>query len=89
MRVLKWIVERCQGRAHAVETVLGLQPEYGDLEWSGLDFSAARFDQVMCVDRDSWQRELAAHDRLFAKLGTKQPQVLADLRRTLGSQLAS
>jgi phosphoenolpyruvate carboxykinase (GTP) len=89
MRVLKWIVERCQGRAHAVETVLGLQPEYGDLEWSGLDFSAARFDQVMCVDRDAWQRELAAHDRLFAKLGTKQPQVLADLRRTLGSQLAS
>ena len=88
MRVLKWIVDRCRGRAHAVETALGPQPEYGDLEWDGLDFAPARFDRVMRCDRESWQRELAAHDRLFAKLGAKQPRTLAELRSALGSSLA-
>jgi hypothetical protein len=42
----------------------------------------------MRFDHDSWQRELAAHDRLFAQLGAKQPRVLADLRRELGAKFA-
>jgi len=86
MRVLKWIVERCRGRGHAVESPLGLQPEYRDLEWGGLDFGASRFDQVMRLDRASWQRELASHDQLFAKLGAKQPSALAELRRDLDAK---
>jgi phosphoenolpyruvate carboxykinase (GTP) len=88
MRVLKWIIERCRGRGHAVETALGLQPEYRDLEWRGLDFGAARFGEVMRFDRACWQRELASHDRLFAQLGAKQPRALADLRRGLGAKFA-
>jgi phosphoenolpyruvate carboxykinase (GTP) len=87
MRVLKWIVDRCRGRGHAVETPLGLQPEYRDLEWGALDFSSSRFEQVMRFDRDSWKRELDAHDRLFAQLGAKQPRVLSDMRVSLGSRL--
>src|SRR5690349_2211449 len=39
MRVLQWIVERCHGRAHAVETPLGPEPDYRDLNWAGLDYS--------------------------------------------------
>src|SRR5438445_11568953 len=57
MRVLKWIVDRCRDRAHGVETVLGLQPEYSDLDWRGLDSSADRFGQVMRVERELWERE--------------------------------
>jgi phosphoenolpyruvate carboxykinase (GTP) len=87
MRVLKWVVDRCRDRGHAAETPLGLQPEYRDLEWGGLDFSSARFEQVMRLDRDSWRRELDAHDRLFSQLGGKQPRVLAEMRRSLGSRL--
>jgi phosphoenolpyruvate carboxykinase (GTP) len=83
MRVLKWIIERCQGRAHAVETELGMQPEYGDLDWRGLEFGPERFAQVMRLDRARWSRELDAHDELFAKLGAKQPQALAAQRRAL------
>ncbi len=88
MRVLEWIVARCRNRAHGVETALGVQPEYGDLDWDGLEFSAERFRQVMGVERELWERELAAHDQLFAKLGTKQPGTLAALRRDLGVKLA-
>ena len=89
MRVLKWIVDRCGDRAHGVETALGLQPEYRDLDWRGLDFSSGRFGQVMRLERDLWKHELAAHDELFAQLGAKQPHVFADLRRNLGTKLAA
>ena len=87
MRVLKWIVERCLGRAHAIAAPLGLQPDYVDLDWRGLDFAHERFDQVMQIDRADWERELEAHDQLFAKLGNKQPATLARLRRELEARL--
>jgi phosphoenolpyruvate carboxykinase (GTP) len=89
MRVLKWIVERCRGRAHAIDAPLGLQPQYDDLDWRGLEFGQDHFDQVMRIDRTRWERELAAHDQLFAKLGAKQPQALTSQRRALQTRLMS
>jgi phosphoenolpyruvate carboxykinase (GTP) len=87
MRVLQWIVERCRGRGHAVDTALGLEPAYGDLNWTGLEFPPERFAQVMRVDRALWTRELAEHDLLFAKLGAKGPAALSAERRRLGGRL--
>jgi len=69
-----------------VETELGLQPEYDDLDWRGLEFGPERFAQVMRFDRARWTRELDAHDELFAKLGAKQPQALSAQRRALGAR---
>jgi phosphoenolpyruvate carboxykinase (GTP) len=89
MRVLQWIVERCRGGAHAARTTLGWQPEYGDLDWRGLEFGADRFGRVMGFERETWQRELAAHDELFAKIGAKTPAALASLRRDLGVKIAA
>ncbi len=87
MRVLKWIVERCQGRAAAHETALGLQPAYDDLDWNGLSFTPEQFDGVMRFDRAMWTRELGAHDELFAKLGPTTPPQLREARRTLAAKL--
>ena len=89
MRVLKWIVDRCRGCAHATQTTLGWQPEYADLDWSGLDFGAQQFGRVMGFEKEMWRRELAAHDRLFAKLGTKNPAALVSLREQLGARIGS
>jgi phosphoenolpyruvate carboxykinase (GTP) len=89
MRVLKWIVDRCRGRAHATQTTLGWQPEYADLDWSGLDFGAQQFGRVMGFEKEMWRRELAAHDRLFAKLGAKNPAALVSLREQLGARIGS
>ena len=88
MRVLAWIVERCRGRRARRETALGFEPDYGDLNWTGLDFAPERFAQVMKVDRAGWARELAAHDELFAKLGSKLPAALAAERAKLGQRLS-
>ena len=87
MRVLQWIVERCRGRGHAIETPLGMEPAYGDLNWKGLEFPPERFAQVMQVDKKLWARELAEHDALFAKVGAKEPAELAHERRRLGGRL--
>ena len=83
MRVLKWIVERCQGRAHARETAIGWVPEYEDLEWKGLEsFSREQFRSVMAIKHDEWELELSAHDELFKALGDRLPREL-QLRREM------
>ncbi|MGH8743997.1 MAG: phosphoenolpyruvate carboxykinase domain-containing protein, partial [Burkholderiales bacterium] len=88
MRVLKWIVERCQGSAHAVENPLGMAPDYRDLEWQGLEeISAGKFQSLMSVDREAWQQELTSHDELFEKLKDRLPGELAARRASLQSGL--
>jgi phosphoenolpyruvate carboxykinase (GTP) len=67
---------------------LGYEPAYADLNWAGLDFPPEKFEQVMKVDGAMWQRELAAHDALFAKLGTKRPAALAAERARLGLRIS-
>jgi phosphoenolpyruvate carboxykinase (GTP) len=88
MRVLKWIVERCQGRAHAVDTPLGWVPAYEDLDWTGLErFSREQFATATAIRHDEWQDELALHDELFERLAPRLPRELALRREELGLAL--
>ncbi|MBT4832589.1 MAG: phosphoenolpyruvate carboxykinase (GTP), partial [Porticoccaceae bacterium] len=57
MRVLKWIAERAQNSVDAVETPIGYVPNYEDLSWNGLDFSAEQFATLMNIDADEWTAE--------------------------------
>ncbi len=86
MRVLQWVVDRCHGRANARENAVGLVPAYGDLHWTGAEFNADMFEGVMRLDRAQWERELASHDELFAKLGTKRPAALQFERERLAQR---
>ncbi len=83
MRVLRWIVERCEGRGKAIETPLGLAPDYASLEWTGLEFTAERFATATRIDAREWQKELASHDELLAKLGARKPGALTGERARL------
>jgi phosphoenolpyruvate carboxykinase (GTP) len=83
MRVLKWIVERVNGKASATESRLGWVPQYEDLDWRGLDFSREQFDRVMKVCRNEWVREVASHDELFFKLYDRLPRELPSIRDLL------
>jgi len=73
MRVLRWIVERVQGRTHGRETAIGWVPRYEDIDWSGLDFPRAAFEELMEVDRGAWKQEVIGHESLFIELHDHLP----------------
>ncbi len=88
MRVLKWIVERCQGVARAVDTPIGRVPDFADLEWKGLEsFDGEKFKRVSSVDHADWKRELKLHDELLQLLGSRLPAELSSRRQALERSL--
>ena len=88
MRVLKWIVDRANGRAGAIESSIGRMPRYEDLEWKGMeDFTAKDFNKLMAIDRDVWMQELLLHEELFDKLFDKLPKELIFVRQLIMSSL--
>ena len=89
MRVLKWIVERCQKGAHALETSIGWVPEYQDLDMSGLEgkITPEAFEELQKIDPAEWHRELVLQDELFMKLYSHLPKELVFQRELLISRL--
>ncbi|MFN0161630.1 MAG: phosphoenolpyruvate carboxykinase (GTP) [Burkholderiales bacterium] len=88
MRVLKWVTERCLGKAAAQETLLGRTPAYGDLHWQGLDFNADRFAEVTALDAVQWRSEIGQHEELFRKLEGFVPGELLKRREVLAGRFA-
>ena len=89
MRVLKWIVQRCQIGAHAIETSIGWVPEYQDLDMRGMekDMTPEKFAEVQKIDKSEWHRELVMQDELFMKLYSQLPKELVFQRELLVSRL--
>ena len=75
-RVLKWIVERLDGRAGAVETAIGHVPTPDSLDVSGLDMGPAEVAAALRVDADEWRAEIPQVTEWFEKFGDKLPGVL-------------
>ncbi len=73
MRVLKWIVDRAHGRAFGKETPIGYVPRYEDIEWRGLEFDKATFEDLQTVDRTAWRSEVLGHEELFLHLHDHLP----------------
>ncbi|OGU15611.1 MAG: phosphoenolpyruvate carboxykinase [Geobacteraceae bacterium GWC2_53_11] len=88
MRILKWVVERCNGNAAAVESPLGWMPRYEDLDWTGLDnVSREQFNELTSVDRDVWKDEIVSHEELFVKMYDRLPKEFLHLRQLILSGL--
>jgi phosphoenolpyruvate carboxykinase (GTP) len=83
MRVLKWMIEHLNGQASSQETLLGHAPEYKDMDWSGLDFNQAQFEQVTSLGLEDWQTELNSHQAFFAELGSHVPSQLLAINQGL------
>ena len=89
MRVLQWILERGAGRAEGVDHVFGISPRYEDLNWKGLDFSPAQFQQATSIDPEAWRAELELHGELFRQLAYHLPVELTETKSRIESRLAA
>jgi phosphoenolpyruvate carboxykinase (GTP) len=75
-RVLKWAIERIEGKADAVETPIGYVPTVDSLDIDGLDMDRETVEAALRVDPDEWKQELPQINEWFAKFGDKLPAVL-------------
>ncbi len=82
MRVLKWMFERLDGHAEAMQTPVGLVPRYQDIDWSGLNLNADQYARLTSLDPVKWNYELDSHKEFFAKFGTKIPAAFMGLQET-------
>ena len=86
-RVLKWIFERCDDTAKAIDTPIGKLPAEGALDVSGLKVSADDMKELMKVDTAGWKAELPLIKEHFATFGSKLPKALNDELAALEKRL--
>jgi phosphoenolpyruvate carboxykinase (GTP) len=89
MRVLKWMIDRIEGTASGTEHAFGISPKYEELNWTGLDFSAAQFANVTSMDKAAWAAELKLHEELFTQLAYHLPAELTTAKAALEKRLAA
>ena len=87
-RVLKWIIERVEGRANGVSTPIGIVPGATDLDVSGLDVVEADVAEALAVNPDEWRAELPQIEEWFEFLGDKLPTGVRDEFEALKQRLA-
>ncbi len=86
MRVLKWIIDRCHGRANAYETPLGWMPKVADFDLEGL-MTPEDFKAVQSVSVDEIKKEIMGHEELFLKLAGDMPKEMIFQRELLVTRL--
>ena len=86
-RVLKWIFERCDGTAKAVDTPIGKLPADGSLDVSGLKVKPEDLKELTHVDQAGWKAELPLITEHFATFGAKLPKALNDELAALEKRL--
>ncbi|MFI9174210.1 phosphoenolpyruvate carboxykinase (GTP) [Streptomyces lincolnensis] len=86
-RVLKWIVERLEGRAEGVETPIGILPAKGALDTDGLELASSDLDFLLTVDKEVWREEAALVPDHLNTFGDHTPKELWDEYRALVSRL--
>jgi phosphoenolpyruvate carboxykinase (GTP) len=83
MRVLKWIVDRVNGKSAAIESPIGWMPRYEDMDFSGIDFPKKDFDAIMTIDTEEWKKELLDHQKMFEEMYDKTPKDMFYMRELL------
>ena len=88
MRVLNWIIDRCEGRAEAVETPIGYEPKPEDIDVEGLgDVTTDTVKDLLTVDKALWKEEVKGIKEFYAKFGDKLPKELESQLSTLEANL--
>ncbi|MDR0780753.1 MAG: phosphoenolpyruvate carboxykinase (GTP) [Pseudomonadales bacterium] len=83
MRVLQWVVKRVNTTVQGQETVFGTVPNFDDINWNGLAYDKATFDQLMSVETENSRREFEDQAKLFESVGGALPAELEKIRQDM------
>ena len=86
LRALLWALDRCEGKADAVETPLGYLPTKESLDLTGLDLTDAQLAELLTLDHETWKQELEGIKTWYAKFD-HMPQELTDALARLEREL--
>jgi len=87
MRVLKWIIDRLEGKAQGHDTMFGVAPNYSEINWTGIEFSADDFAKVTHIDKAAWAEEFKLHEEHFSNLAHNLPKAMSDTLKALEARL--
>jgi phosphoenolpyruvate carboxykinase (GTP) len=87
LRVLKWIVDRCQGRNGITESPIGLLPGKGAIDTGGLDVSEQTMADLRTVSKSDWEKEVGDIGAFFGKFGSKLPAEMERQRQALAKRV--
>ena len=89
LRVLEWIIKRCEGKADAVETPIGYVPQAEDINLEGIEdeVSEDQLKEILSVDNSLWEDEAKGIEEFYAKFGDRLPKALSDELNTLKANL--
>src|SRR5690606_30400653 len=87
LRVLEWIIGRCEGTAGARETPIGHLPRSGDLNLDGLDLTDGALDELLGVDAAGWRTEVADIGRYLDSFGARTPARLREEQQRVAAAL--
>jgi len=88
MRVLNWIIDRCEGKATATETAIGYIPQPEDIDLTDLDMDIETLKSILKVDKDVWTKEAEEIEEHYKKFGDKLPTALREQLDNLKANLA-
>jgi phosphoenolpyruvate carboxykinase (GTP) len=76
LRILEWILARCNGKVQAVKTPLGYLPKAEDIDLTGLHLSKDSLKKLLAVYKNGWLQELKSQREFFLKFGERLPKEL-------------
>jgi phosphoenolpyruvate carboxykinase (GTP) len=87
LRVLNWIIDRCEGKVDAKETPIGYVPFADDIDIEGTDVTKDVLESILEIDNELWSKEAEGIGEFYKKFGDKLPSQLADELATLKNNL--
>lgn len=87
LRVLSWILDRCEGKVDAVETPIGFGPKVEDINTEGLSIDETTIANLLNVDKELWKEEVKGIHEFYDKFGDRLPKELTAELQTLENNL--
>ncbi|MDR1523053.1 MAG: phosphoenolpyruvate carboxykinase (GTP) [Endomicrobium sp.] len=86
-RVIKWMIDRIEGKVDATEVEIGLLPKIDSLDLAGLDIDKEVVEKLLKINKDDWKKEIEMVEDFYTKFGDKIPKELKDYLLELKNKL--